>query len=378
MDARTALVALLVTGALAWADLAHAQPRDVAIEDRSGRALETFHRALRSGGRARAMFWGASHTASDQYTGELRAEWQRRYGDAGPGFVIPVRAFSLHAHRQVIVGERGAWSIVRGRSPGAFGPAGIALDATRPANAWAELARGVDPVDLAAIHFMRQPNGGTIEARVLPGGARQRVSTRGTGADTIVLRGAIRRVELHAVGDGPVRVFGVSLERDRPGVIVDALGIPGARMRDRLPWDDVALRAQLTRLDPDLVVLAYGTNESGGRGGDREAREIDEGVRRVRSAAPEASCLLIGPSDWPLRGPDGWAPRPRTLEVASRLRAAAAQHGCAYFDFVGFMGGPASMPRWVDAGLALGDYVHFTDEGYALLARALSRALLPR
>jgi hypothetical protein len=34
------------------------------------------------------------------------------------------------------------------------------------------------------------------------------------------------------------------------------------------------------------------------------------------------------------------------------------------------------MPRWVRAGLALSDHVHFTDDGHRVLARVLSRALL--
>lgn len=364
MDARAAFVIVL-----AFAHAAQAQ-RDVAIEDRSGHALDAFHAALRSG-RARAMFWGASHTASDQYTGVLRAEWQRRYGDGGPGLVLPMRAFSLYDHRQVVVSDGGAWRVVR-REPGALGPHGIALDADGPASAWVELARGVAPVAEAIVYFLRQPGGGTIE--VSAGGARQRVRTAGRGPDVLVLRGAIRRVELRAIGDGPVRVFGVSLERSS-GVIVDAVGIPGARMRDRLRWDDTALRAQLARLDPDLVVLAYGTNESGGRGD--ESRAFDQAVRRVR-AMSSASCVLIGPSDWPLANGGTWTARPRTAEIAGALRLVAARHGCGYFDFVAFMGGPASMPRWVASGLALDDHVHLTDDGYALLARSLSRALLPR
>lgn len=35
------------------------------------------------------------------------------------------------------------------------------------------------------------------------------------------------------------------------------------------------------------------------------------------------------------------------------------------------------MPRWVEADLALDDHVHFTDEGHRIIARILSRALMP-
>src|SRR5690606_19739048 len=165
------------------------------------------------------------------------------------------------------------------------------------------------------------------------------------------------------------RVFGLSLERDAPGVIVDAMGVPGARMRDRLPWRDAPLRAQLEALAPDLIVLAYGTNESdfSGRPIARYRAEVDEAVRRARETAPRASCLLIGPSDWPEGHAGALRPRARTEQVIAVQRAAAARHGCGFFDLMAWMGGPMSMPAWVGAGLALGDHVHFTDEGHRLL-----------
>ncbi|HJL16795.1 MAG TPA: GDSL-type esterase/lipase family protein [Sandaracinaceae bacterium LLY-WYZ-13_1] len=361
--------------------------RDLAtqvwIEDPSGRALARFHRALaRSAageGRTRILVWGASHTASDQFTGFLRAAWQRRFGDGGPGFVLPARPFSLYDHREARVAPRGRWRTlrVRGRrrAPGAYGPAGFALEADGRADGWIALDA---PVDTVRLHYLRRPGGGSLELRA--GGARRRRRTDGEGPAVLALspEDGARRIEVRARG-GRVRLFGASLERGDGGVIVDALGVPGARLRDRLPWDDASLRAQLRRLGPDLIVLAYGTNESGFRGRPlrRYRREANEAIRRARAAAPRASCLLIGPSDWPERADDGtWRARERTARVAAIQRDAARRHGCGYFDLVAFTGGPASMHRWVEAGLALSDHVHFTDEGHRRLARVLSRALL--
>jgi lysophospholipase L1-like esterase len=271
----------------------------------------------------------------------------------------------------------------RSREQGMYGPAGIAFDVDRPARTAIDLAPGVAACDSIALHFMRQPRGGTIEITLEPSGARRTLSTAGARlrAEVITLRApnAIRRAIVSARGDGPVRVFGASFERDRSGVVIDALGIPGARMRDRLPWDDAGLRAQLDALAPDLIALAYGTNESGSgdRSIDADRREIEEAVRRARAAAPNASCLLIGPSDWPARTPEGgFIPRARTAQIVRVQREVAARHGCGFFDLVAFTGGPGSMTRWAAAGLALEDHVHFSDEGYRLLGRALSRALL--
>lgn len=381
--------AVLSLSCLATAALA--QPNqlatEVSIEDPSGHALDAFFSALsraeRGEGRARVTIWGASHVASDQYPGFLRDAWQRRYGDGGPGFVLPAAPFALYAHQRASVSSTGAWRAVhtdgRRRDRDAYGPAGIALDAGGEAQASVSLVGDARPVDRAVLHYLAQPGGGTLELVALPSGERRRVSTHGPRrARVLELEGPIARVDLAARGDGPVRVFGVSLEREGPGVIVDSLGVPGARIRDRLPWEDAPFSRQLSILAPDLVVLAYGTNETGftGRPIARYRGEVDEAVRRARAAAPRASCLLIGPSDWPVRGRDGsFAPRLRTTQVNEVQRAAAARHRCGFFDLLALQGGPASMPRWVDAGLALGDYVHFTDDGHRIIARMLARAI---
>ena len=72
---------------------------------------------------------------------------------------------------------------------------------------------------------------------------------------------------------------------------------------------------------------------------------------------------MTGPTD---RG----SPRKRTRALIQAgqaalqpaLRKAALRAGCAYWDQQAAMGGPGSMTRWVRAGLAAYDYVHFYDQ----------------
>jgi lysophospholipase L1-like esterase len=173
----------------------------------------------------------------------------------------------------------------------------------------------------------------------------------------------------------------MSLERTQPGVVLDTLGIPGSRAANQLLWDDALYREQLARRKPNLIVLAYGTNESGDDGEPIEeyASDLRRVVSRVREVAPAASCLLIGPSDRPLKTDDGeYVDRPRTAHVVETQRSVAAEFGCGFFDLVGFMGGPMSMMRWLqeDPPLAQPDHVHFTHRGYELLGDVLFSALL--
>ena len=141
-------------------------------------------------------------------------------------------------------------------------------------------------------------------------------------------------MEIRPKGDSEVRLFGVVLERKKPGVIVDSLGIPGSRAAYHLDWEDSLYREHLARRKPDFISLAYGTNEAGDD--DQPIEEYEEALRkvmaRIREIAPEASCLLIGPSDRPLLNEeDGtWQSRPRTAQVVEVQRKISVEFGCAF------------------------------------------------
>jgi len=372
---------------------AEALGRAITLDDPSGHALDQLHAALRAArdgtGRARLTFYGDSHTSEDLYTGPLRHSLQRRFGDGGPGLVMPVHPFPCHDHSDVVISHEGPWSTVvvkgRHRPRDAYGPAGYAVESR--AKAWgrvdlrANATKGSATVSTEVLS-LDQPGGGHLEVLV-DGRRASRLSTvaktRQLGARRV--EGASRRIEVRAEGDGPVRLFGLSLERDGPGVVVDALGIPGAKAREQLVWDEAVQRAALDRLAPDLVVLEYGTNESGGdlQAMPRYEQDLSAVVQRLRRLRPSASCLLVGPSEWPVRRANGtYGPRARTSEITEVQRRVAQAQGCAFFDTLAFMGGPGAMVQWVghDPPLALTDHVHFTDEGYRRLALALESALL--
>ena len=101
------------------------------------------------------------------------------------------------------------------------------------------------------------------------------------------------------MGGGPVRLFGVALERDEPGVVYDALGSHAAmavywQRQDRAHWKD-----QLALRDPALIVFQYGTNESDLWKLDRDEYEqaLAGLVDELREAAPTASLLVVAPLD---------------------------------------------------------------------------------
>ena len=371
---------------------------NVPIEDRSGRALETFYAALERIGseqrQARIVVYGASHVASDLYTDIVRSKLQARFGDAGVGFVQPLRAVSGYRSAGVTFEQAIGWTTVhvKAKTPIAdrYGLGGMYLSAPRakkPARiVFGTRAHGVQNgnADSVELWYLKQPRGGKLRVSI-DGTAKKPINTAArsvqAGYERYELSDGQHSIELTAPGDGPVQLFGVVLERDQPGIVVDNLGVPGARVRYHLLWEEALYREHLQRRKPDLVVLAYGTNESGDDDEPIERYESDarKVLERLRDIVPQASCLLIGPSDRPIENPDGtFIDRPRTAQIVETQRKLAAEFGCGFFDLVAFMGGRLSMLRWVNALPPLGtpDYVHFTRVGYEALGNALHSALM--
>ena len=368
----------------------------IAIEDADGKSMEKLHAALarakRGEGQARLVFYGASHVASDTFTSMIRREFQDRFGDAGHGMVLPVHPWKSYRHKGVTIeSNRAKWSSTKTKATTSdidhFGVHGVFVE-TDQAGAYG-IARTTKTgtlgrkASLFDLYYLKQPGGGDFDIKI-DGQRLQRVKTasvaRAPGYATFRVPDGAHQFELRTLGNGKVRIFGVAVEREKPGVIVDTLGINGARARYHLMWDDAMYREHLKRRAPDLVVLAYGTNESGDDLPIAEYEaQMNAVVTRVKATAPQASCLLIGPSDRPVRVDDNqWEDRPRTAQLIAVQHRVAVQQGCGFFDMVAFQGGALSMVKWSANEPPFGapDHIHYTRRGYARMGEVLIKALL--
>jgi lysophospholipase L1-like esterase len=348
-------------------------------------------KAARKQGHTRLSFWGASHVAGEFFTGELRRILQDRYGDAGHGFVMPAAPWTGYRASDVNLCTGGAWTSdfhnrKGGRDDGLFGPGGMSIETLAPTSyGWVQTTKS-NPHGRAVTRFevlyLRQPGGGGLDLHV-DDIAPIRVSTRGDegpGVAVLSVPDGPHRLAVSGAGDGPARVFGVHMERDVPGVIVDAMGVSGRTAASWLSWDADLQRAYLDRRPVDLAVLAYGTNEAndGGLTPDEYRVTLRKVLTRMRAVLPDAACVLIGPSDRARKVSGAtyaiWEP---TAWVAAVQREVGPEFGCATWDLQEVGGGPGSMIRWWGAtpALAAGDLIHFTAAGYRELAARFVAAL---
>jgi hypothetical protein len=169
------------------------------------------------------------------------------------------------------------------------------------------------------------------------------------------------------------------MERDVSGVVLDAIGIQGCRIRFLDQTDDAHWAEQLRLRDPSLTVFQYGMNESE----DGELYPLDQYeatmkavLQQVRTALPKSSCLLVGPMDRADRKGDVYTSRPVVPKLAVIQRRVAKEVGCAYWDTWSAMGGYGSMGTWVQRGLGGADLAHPTSAGADVIGAWIYRALM--
>jgi lysophospholipase L1-like esterase len=381
-------------------------------------------------GRVAMVFFGDSHTAGDSMTSRLRSTFQTRFGDAGRGLVAAGRPPTRHYYqRDVHYGATGFWKAAVGghKDPEPYGIVGLRVYGEKKGSQlWVETCgdcRAGTSVGQFEIMFQAAPGHGLIRYRI-DEGIWQVLATKTAPIEpphparfVVPVPDGRHKLTLEHGGGGPVDLFGVALERQKPGVIVDSLGVVGRRLASLRSWDWSVIGEQLATRDPRLVVLQYGTNEADDPDNDLDvlARNYDETIARIRAAAPTAAILVLGPPDMGMREagkscdkpkkkpglsrkpppspqptPPG-APEEESLrpecewhtptalrEIIAVEHAAAVRNHVAFFDTLAAMGGSERMEEWVtaDPKLAYKDHVHFTDAGYQKWADELSGALL--
>lgn len=380
---------------------------------------------------------GDSHTAGDAITGALRDILQARLGNGGRGLMPAGRPHAGVRTRGVTASMSGNW-----QSRGLFGggasdpwpPRGITGYTLTSRSVGAALALTADDQSFSAFGLCVAAGPAGPQLAITVGDRTETVDFT-TDAETPVCRrfpaepqASTARLELLA---GEAIITGWWLERPR-GLILSSLGVPGSQLQFLGRADTATMAAQFRALPPDLVILAFGTNEGFAPSADAAKLESDlrAQVARVRSLAGPVPILLIGPPDaasrtTALRGnspgaasdcnpaiqsgpdrlpvsgfdipwwsPDGGAlapdpvtlsgPSPRPVRrglplftppglavVSAVQRKVAADLGLAFWDWRARQGGACAAVRWMQAGLMGPDFIHYSPAGGAEVARLL-------
>lgn len=364
-----------------WAALGVGAAQDGGIANAA--ALDKFFASLaeaRAGSRqepVRIVHFGDSHVAADILTAVIRNNFQRDFRNAGAGYLVPGNPFSTRRNGVVSAISRG-WvldGIARkgGATDGYYGLAGFSLSANRAG----ETIRLSAAATRFTIYFLQKPGGGRLQIVANGATAPEPVPTAGRAmaADYYSIdfpAAGTQTLEIRTLDNAPVRILGVVAENHAaPGVTYDPLGINGARLKRWQTWSAALINDNLRERRPDLVILAYGTNEvaDGDWTPEGYARLLVKTVRQIQQAAPDAAVLIFAPPD----RADNAISVQRMPLLAEAQRRAALESGAAFWNGYAKMGPMSSLIAY---RLGQPDRVHLSGAGYQRLGNLFYADLL--
>lgn len=182
-----------------------------------------------------------------------------------------------------------------------------------------------------------------------------------------------------AVVDMPVtyRSSGIAQETGASGIVYHIMGVNGATCASFSTPENLHA---IAGLDPDLIIVSFGTNEAHGRNysPDEHRRQLSALFTELKTRCPHAAFLLTTPPGAYMRsGRRGKTINTRTPRVVETERRFAADNGLAVWDLYDIAGGQERACRnWTAANMYQHDRIHFTQEGYVLQGLLLHEAFI--
>ena len=208
---------------------------------------------------------------------------------------------------------------------------------------------------------------------------RMRLLRIGANTDTLHI--------LH-IGDSHVRghIFpqtaGEKLKKDFGAIKYTDMGVNGATCLTFTHPDRIA---GITALNPDLIILSFGTNESHNRRYNENIHysQMDELVKFLQARLPDTPILLTTPpgSYESFRQRRGrrrtYSINPRTPLAVENILRYAKNNKLAVWNLYEIIGGKnRACKNWLESGLMRPDHVHYLPEGYVLQGELLYEAII--
>jgi len=173
--------------------------------------------------------------------------------------------------------------------------------------------------------------------------------------------------------DGEFRFYGALLENSKSSVKYSGVGINGAATYSYLKAElfDTHLKA----LNPDLVIFSIGVNDAAGKSFSRLAyiNNYKKLADKILAVNPDCAIIFTTNNDfYYYRG----GANPHYDEVYAAMRTLAKEYDASIWNMFKVMGGYKSINYWRNDDIAKRDRIHFTRQGYKIVAGLLFDAII--
>ncbi|MBT1704254.1 GDSL-type esterase/lipase family protein [Chryseosolibacter indicus] len=330
---------------------------------------------------------GDSHIQADFLTTIVRRNFQKNFGNAGRGLVVPARVAGTNEPFNIISRSNTKWDskrITQLDQPLPIGVGGITIETGLPKSKlevymndlWLDYS-----FKTLTLFFKKDYNSFDFSIRDTAnhviGFINSFRSEPFVNHSQVILTDTVSGVIIETYQSNPSQnhatIFGINLENGKNGVLYHAIGVNGAKYShyNAAPY----FSKQTSALEPQVFIISLGTNESMDYPylDKNFLQHIDKLISSLRSANPSAKFILVTP-------PDAFRqkikPNPGIGLIREQIITYAVENGLAFYDMYKALGGSNAAAIWRRAGLLRADGVHFTKEGYEYQGNLFFNALM--
>jgi lysophospholipase L1-like esterase len=324
---------------------------------------------------------GDSHIQGNYLTAEVRRSLQEVFGDAGRGLVFPYKLAKSNNPGDYTIESPVYWKSYNcaknRKQQSSYGISGYVLTAETAKGELSVRLKEAPHPEFSRVTVFQHKTDDAYGVRVFDPetGRTADLVIEGEAFSTFLFDAPVRQANIGTwrtgAGQWQLTIDGICLQREEPGIMYHSIGVNGAMYADFVRSDRFA--SSLAVLQPDLIILSFGTNEAQSASGPSSVETfMPEMVRQLQLYAPGAAIMLTTPADSYLRG----RYNPYLEEIAQIIRDYATQNNMPLWDLYQIGGGKRSASKWLSSGLLSRDKVHNTVAGYELQGKMLYQSLI--
>lgn len=354
-------------------------------------------------GKVKILHIGDSHVQPDYFASWIRTELQKKFGSGGYGLFYPYALSNIYSRMGLFSWSDVSWTSKRNLTTDGDQKTGVSGYSIRTNNENWRINLGVLPfntfdnisnkltifhsdpdskIEIIPLHPILERGDIVLSSNkqalsVAPVSAISDTTLDSWTATNFLLPNSTNNFIIKSATSPEKKkeftFYGGSMEVEgASGIVYHEAGVGASQLP--LFMKSTYFFQQLEYLDPDLVIISLGTNESYSPTYDTVwyEQKVTEFIQKIRSKKPETSFIFMTPPDILYGGK-----YPKYTEPIIRVfHRVSISENVAIWDWNQIMGGKSSMKKWVTNKLAQKDNIHFTPVGYRLLAALFTRSFL--
>jgi lysophospholipase L1-like esterase/LysM repeat protein len=351
----------------------------------SKNSLSNFYEALKNvkTNRVSIIQFGDSHIQSEIPTQETRFNLQKKYGNGGRGMVFPYSTAKTYSSIHYSTKHSGNWAYTKSNKETPELPKGLMCISSKTNDSTASFTITFNskiPTNQLKINLFCETDSLSYDMILETDGNSTPIdifrNNENKGFVTFSIPSISNTLTFKCLKTAKNQkqfiIHGLEIiNPENKGIIFYSSGIGGAKFNSLLNIEN--FNKELKVLNPDLVILDFGTNDFLFSDSIKETlgTDIKNTIASIRKASPLASILICTTQDLFYKQKN----LESTVKYLELIKKIAKETEVAYWDWFSVSGGKGSLKTWLNQGLAKTDLIHLTNAGYRIKGKLLFEAI---